>query len=79
MIYFPQSIRPILILCFLLLIVQTIHAQEVSNSDSITWKYNLPIWGKKATEKGYKLGLASQKRFDNVKIKIEETNKIIRN
>jgi hypothetical protein len=55
--YYPQSIQPILILCFLFLIVQMTNAQEPSDSDSITWKYNLPIWGKKATERGYKLPL----------------------
>ena len=32
-----------------------VHAQE--KNDSLDWKYDLPIWGKKAAERGYKLQL----------------------
>jgi hypothetical protein len=32
-------------------------SQNDPTTDSLTWKYDLPIWGKKAAEKGYKLQL----------------------
>jgi hypothetical protein len=32
-------------------------AQQNTTKDSLTWEYSMPIWGKKAAERGYKLQL----------------------